>query len=46
MEIDEYTKPTRNFVAKHCRKYNKPKVERDRKSDYSRKGKDKWKYEE
>ena len=31
-----------NFVAKHMKKYNRPATMRDRKCDYSRKGKSKW----
>lgn len=31
-----------NLVAKHARKYNKSVVMRDRKKDYTRKGKSKW----
>lgn len=34
----------RNFVAKHSRTYNKAKVFRDRKNDYTRKGKSKKDY--
>ena len=31
-----------NLVAKHARKYNKAVVHRDRKKDYTRKGKSKF----
>jgi len=34
-----------NLVAKHARKYNKSVTMRDRKKDYSRKGKSKWKHD-
>ncbi len=31
-----------NFVAKNARKYNKAAVHRDRKNDYTRKGKERF----
>lgn len=33
----------KNPVAKNMEKFNKPSVQRNRKKDYSRKGKSKWK---
>lgn len=35
----------RNPVAKHMRRFNTPAQHRDRKKDYSRKGKSKFKYD-
>lgn len=32
----------RNFIAKHSRTFNKAKTHRDRKNDYTRKGKVKF----
>lgn len=35
-----------NLVAKHARKHNKAVVMRDRKKDYTRKGKEAWKHKD
>lgn len=41
-EFEEYIKPSRKFGAKNSHRINKPKTHRDRKKDYTRKGKEKW----
>ena len=44
-ENDTIKRSRINYVAKHAKKFNHSKIERDRKTNYTRKGRQAWKKE-